>query len=275
MLDLSIIVPFKDKADMTLECVHSLYKYSDPFKELILISNNSSHDELAKIREGVKKYSNVSVIVHDHPFNFQTLNNEGARQSTGQVIFMLNNDTVLHKGSRGLIKEMYTKAIEKDAGAVGAVLLFEDQKTIQHAGVYLVPGGTADHLYINKRLKHVAGNPSSPFDITENLRVNAVTAAALMVSRKHFDAINGMDENFIVCGGDVDLCLRLDANGYKNYLIGSRFGTIIHKESKTRSLSNVPYVDFCESYRSYSTHFDVTQGDSYLPWKEVQHAKEI
>src|SRR5207237_7464029 len=129
-----------------------------------------------------------------------------------------NNDIELRPASRGLLDVMYQKAMKKDVGAVGCVLLYEDGKTIQHAGVYLVAGGTADHLYAGRNykkvLKGLASAKSVMPNIVEDRQVTAVTAAAVMIQRTKFKSIEGLNEDFIICGGDVDMCLRLEDRGF-------------------------------------------------------------
>ena len=90
-----------------------------------------------------------------------------------------------------------------------------------------------------------------------------------MIFTSKFNKIKGFNEDFIICGGDVDLCLRLEESGYNSVLAGCSSGTIIHKESKSRSLIAVPYIDFVESYKSYIKHFDYSLGDPYLNWEKV------
>jgi GT2 family glycosyltransferase len=276
MLDVSVIIPFKDKAEMTIACLESLVTYCDPVKEILLVSNNSSKQELTKVREAVAKHTNARVLEYNHPFNFQKINNWGVSKSTGEVVFLLNNDIECTSYAKHLLKRMYEKALEPETGAVGCVLLYEDQKTIQHAGVYLVAGGTADHIYIGQKLKKVERKLDKGeyhFDLRKDQAVTAVTAAAVMVQRKKFNEIKGMDESFIICGGDVDLCLRLTEAGYTNWLIGRSHGYILHKESKSRSMLAVPYIDFVQSYRSYVKHFDMNWGDPYVKLEEIGRAK--
>ena len=67
------------------------------------------------------------------------------------------------------------------------------------------------------------------------------------------------------------MCLRLADKGYKTLLIGSDSGYMLHKESKSRSMIAVPYVDFVESYKIYIKHFDLQNGDPYLHWKKVKN----
>lgn len=269
VLDISIIIPFKDKAGLTIACIKSLSKYAHNIKEVLLISNSSSKVELQQIKNEITHHSNMRLLEHNVPFNFQEINNWGIQHTTGKVVMLLNNDVELNSSSINLLDTMYSKALEKDIGAVGCVLVYEDNKTIQHAGVYLVPGATADHLYIGVSLR--SAKKGIPVDISTGFETTAVTAAAVIIERKKLEKIKYLNEDFIICGGDVDMCLRLKEHGYKTWLTGLDYGYMIHKESKSRSMISVPYIDFVESYKSYIKHFDMDSGDQYLPWGEINN----
>jgi GT2 family glycosyltransferase len=274
MLDISVIIPFKDHAEVTLQCVKSLIKFSEPVKEIILISNNSSKTELPKIKEQLAEYENAKLLIYNHPFNYHKINNFGLKYASGSVILFLNNDIELTENARGLISTMYKKALQPKVGAVGCVLLYGDGRTIQHGGVYLVPGGTADHLYTRLKfstLKRAIESGTAPYDISDEIQLTAVTAAAVIVERRKLDEVHGMNEDFIIGGGDVDLCLRLEDAGYGTWLIGYDHGYMLHKESMSRSNLSIPYSDFCESYKIYVEHFDMKRGDRYLYWEKINN----
>jgi GT2 family glycosyltransferase len=265
--DISVIIPFKDKSEMTIDCVKSLIKYGPKLKEVLLISNNSSADELNNIHDYAKQYPDfVKVLEYNHPFNYQKMNNWAVKKSTGDTIMFLNNDTELRPNSISLVEKMYKKAQLKNVGIVGCLLLFGDEKTIQHAGVFLMPEGQADHLYITKRYSKALANKGSeefPYDIEEDRPLSSVTGAVQLIQRVKFDKVNGMDEKFIICGGDVDLCLRLNQTGYQTWYIAG--GYILHKESQSRKHTPIPYNDFYWSYLSYVKGFDTKVGDPFLP----------
>lgn len=274
VLDLSVIIPFKDHSDLTIECLKSLELYPNKVKEVLLVSNNSSVSELNKVKRIAKEYNNTKLLEYNHPFNFQKINNWAAKKATTKVYLFLNNDIELLKESKEVLNEMYRNALLPDIGAVGCILLYDDRKTIQHAGVYLVPGGTADHLYIGKKLStvlHKIDTQEYFYDIKQNIEVSAVTAAAVMVTKDNFNAVGGFNEDFIICGGDVDLCLRLNSIGKKTIMIGSEHGYMVHKESRSRSSINIPYIDFVESYKSYTNYFNLNKGDPHLEWNRIPH----
>lgn len=267
-LDVSVVIPFYNKASMTLDCVRSIFAYGPPVKEILLVSNNSSHDELLAVQEGTSPYDNVRVVVYNHPFNYQKINNWAIAQTQGKTILMLNNDIELKEHSRGLIEAMYKKAQEPSVGIVGCLLLYGNEKLIQHGGVFLLPGGQADHLYVAKKYKKAlsqAGTKGFPYDIREDRPLSAVTGASQMVRKDRFSKVGGFDERFIICGGDVDLCLRMNASKQQTWFLGANHGYMLHKESQSRKFTPIPYNDFFWSYLSYSKGLDSTVGDPFLP----------
>jgi GT2 family glycosyltransferase len=265
-LDISVIIPFRNHAEMTIDCVKSLLKYGPDLKEILLINNNSDGEQLELIKNFVDKNPNVKCLDYLKPFNYQKMNNWAVKQSSGKFIFFLNNDTELTSQSIGLVEKMYQKASQKEVGMVGCLLLYGDGRTIQHAGVFLKPGLQGDHIYVGHSYKAALSNKGSkdfPYDIEESRELTAVTGAAQIVERSKFDQVGGFDERFIICGGDVDLCIRLNKKGFQTWYVGG--GYILHKESQSRAHKPIPYVDFYQSYESYMKAFDLNCGDPFVP----------
>ena len=265
-LDISVIIPFKDHSKMTISCLESLKKCN--LKEILLVDNNSNAKTISEINNYLKEYPNpIKLLSFPFKFNYQKINNWAANQATGKVLWLLNNDVEVENPD--LVEEMYLESLKKETGATGCVLLYEDKKTVQHAGVYLIPGRTADHLYIRKKVSTLL-KKELPYNFQNNLDLAAVTAASLMVEKTKFDKIKGFNENFIITGGDVDLCLRLSENGWGSKLIGFNKGFMTHKESISRSHLGIPYIDFIESYKIYSKHFNTENGDGFIDIRNLK-----
>jgi GT2 family glycosyltransferase len=79
-----------------------------------------------------------------------------------------------------------------------------------------------------------------------------------MVSREKFESIEGFDERFIVCGGDVDLCIRLRDQGLWNVM--TPFARLVHHESATRE-RQPPDNDVRQSQRAYASY--LAAGDPF------------
>ncbi len=269
-LDISVIVPFHNLAELTLDCIKSLLKFGPSVKEILLVSNNSNKPELDKIRAFSVNHRNISILEYNKPFNYQVVNNWAVSKTSGSFILFLNNDTELREHSRGLLEYMYKKAAKPDVGIVGCLLLYGDERIIQHGGVYLVSGRLADHMYVGESYAEVLEQGGKvekyPYDISKDLKMTAVTGAVSLVEKKKFLKVSGFDERFILCGGDVDLCIRLNKAGYQTWFASNNGQYILHKESQSRAFKPVPFNDFYYSYLSYKTAYDEKKlGDKYLP----------
>jgi GT2 family glycosyltransferase len=265
-MDISVIIPFYNHAKMTIDCVESLLKYGPELKEILLINNNSNSENVALIDKYVRRHNNVKRLDYLKPFNYQKINNWAVKQSTGSFILFMNNDVELTKDSIGVIERMHDKAAQPDVGMTGCLLLYGDGRTIQHAGVFLKPGLQGDHLYVGHTYKSALKNKGSkdfPYDIEQSRKVTAVTGAVQMIERQKFDQVKGFDERFIICGGDVDLCIRLNKSGFHTWYVAG--GYILHKESQSRSHKPIPYIDFYCSYESYMSAYDLEKGDPFVP----------
>ena len=243
----SIIIPMRDMAELTDQCIQSIISKST-YKnfEIIIIDNNSSEQDtfnwFCKIKEQDPR---IDVIKADFEFNWSKINNYGMRHAKGTAYIFLNNDTTIITGD--WIERLCENALREDIGAVGPLLLFEDG-TIQHAGVVVGMGGWAEHVFrgmppVNSRSPYV-----SP---TVNRNVLAVTGACMCVSRKTLEKIGLFDENFIICGSDVEFCIRAYEAGLSNLYNASV--RLYHYESKTRD-SFIPEIDFKMSSKAYAPY---------------------
>lgn len=223
----SIIIPNKDHIEDLDKCVMSLLNVNE-YKniEIIIVENNSTEDKTFQYYDALtEKYSNVRVLYWKGIFNYSAINNFGVKESKGEYILLLNNDTEII--TKDAIKDMLGICMRSDVGVVGAKLYYEDD-TIQHAGVVIGFGGYAGHVF--------NGLPRKDYGYMVRARItcnySAVTAACLMTSRAVFDEVGGLDEIFVVACNDVDYCLRVREAGY--LVVYDAFAEWYHYESKSR-----------------------------------------
>ena len=251
----SIIIPIKDHADLLQAAIDSIYaKTAYKNFEIIILNNNSEKEEtFAYLKEVVKEHDNIIVEDAAFEFNWSKLNNYGMKFASGDVYVCLNNDVEVIEPE--WLTRLVEKAVRKDVGVVGGLLLYEDN-TIQHAGVVIGMGGWADHVFKGMKPQHYGSPFVSPM-VTRN--VSAVTGACLAVSKATIEKIGGFDEQFIVCGSDIELALRANQNGLVN--IYDPNVRLYHYESKSRDASKIPQIDFDLSDRMYKNYRK--NGDPY------------
>jgi GT2 family glycosyltransferase len=180
----------------------------------------------------------VRVLPFAGEFNYSAINNGAVRQATGEVVVLLNNDTIVIGAD--WLREMISQVMRPKVGAVGAKLLYADD-TVQHAGVALGIGsfddgpGVAGHFgYRNTR--HDPGYFGQNALIRE---LSACTGACLALRREVYQEVGGLDEEHLpVAYNDVDLCIRLRQSGYK--IIWTPFAELYHLESASRGSDEAP-----------------------------------
>lgn len=250
----SIIMPTKDHPELmrtAIDSIEAKTTYSN--YEIIILDNNSTEDATKQyFQEVTAQYSNVRVEDAFFEFNWSKLNNYGMTKAKGEIYIFLNNDIeIIEPEWMTRIAEHVTRP---GIGVAGGLLLFEDD-TIQHAGV--VPGmkGWAEHVFRGMKPVHYGSPFVSPM-VTRN--VTAVTGACLAVSKQTIEEIGTFDERFLICGSDIELCIRAYQSGRRNvYLPSVR---MYHYESKSRD-SYIPEIDFKMSDRIYVLYR--ANGDPY------------
>jgi GT2 family glycosyltransferase len=227
----SVIVPTRNRADLLETCLAGIAATAYPDLEVIVVDNDSDDPRTLGLLDGLDP-ARHRVLRHAGPFNFSAINNRAAGEARGQVLCLLNND--IEVIGPDWLATMVGQALRPEVGAVGARLLYPDGR-IQHAGVVLGIAGAAAHAH--RLLRPGEEGYFRRHDLPQF--VSAVTAACLVVRRDRFLAVGGFDEHdFPVSFNDVDLCMRLDRQGWQT-LYEPR-ATLIHHESISRGLDRDP-----------------------------------
>ena len=267
----SILIPNKDNIKLLKKCITSILKFTTYENyEINIIENNSEKKETFKYYEELVKNSKIKILnfnkhtVFDingekslenktlnkgleknnieknienietkenelqkvSEFNYSALINFGVKNVDGEFVLQLNNDTKLI--TKDWLELFIGYAQNSEIGAVGARLYYED-KTIQHAGIIVGVSGIAGNALVNLPYgKHAYFGREAA---TRN--VLAVTGACLFARRSLYYEVGFMDEKeFKVAFNDVDFCLKLYENGYRN--VYNPYIELIHYESKSR-----------------------------------------
>ena len=258
---ISIVIPNKDHVEDLKRCISSIEEKStyDNY-EIVVVENNSETKEIKDYYELLKDDPRVKVVVYTGSFNYSAINNFGVKETTGEYILLLNNDTQVI--TVNWMEEMLMYAQREDVGAVGAKLYYGD-KTIQHAGVVIGLGAhrTAGHTHYKQHRENLGymGRLCYAQDVT------AVTGACLLVKKSLFEKVGGLDESFAISLNDVDFCLKLRKLGLLN--VFTPFAELYHFESISRGLDD--QGEKAERYNRESAHFrdkwkkELQQGDPY------------
>ncbi|HEX2282667.1 MAG TPA: glycosyltransferase family 2 protein [Thermomicrobiales bacterium] len=95
----SVVILTHDNLAFSRMCLASLLENTDyPNYEIIVVDNASSDGTVEDLRRLAGSIPNVKVILNDHNAGFGPGNNQGLASATGEILVLLNNDTVVPHG---------------------------------------------------------------------------------------------------------------------------------------------------------------------------------
>lgn len=223
----SVIIPSKDHPEVLEKCLRSFKEKTQyRFYEWIVVDNGSSEENRKKM-EALQRTYGFLYLYEPMPFHFSKMCNLGEKKARGDLILLMNDDMEIIEGS--WLGRMAGQALQPHVGAVGAKLWYAGSESIQHAGI--------TNLKIGPSHKLITFSDDEDYYFGRNrvtYNVTAVTGACLMVSRKKYEEVGGLDENLPVAYNDVDFCFKLLEAGYVN--VQRNDAILYHHESLSRGL---------------------------------------
>jgi N-acetylglucosaminyl-diphospho-decaprenol L-rhamnosyltransferase len=197
-----VIVSYNARADLE-RCLETLVRDKPAVDHEIVVVDNASTDDTVHVLR--TRWSGVRLIEAGGNLGFSRGNNLGIRQTFGELVLLLNGDTLV------------------PAGAIdGLVAVMDGRPDVAVAGPRLVDA--------NGRAELSFGRMISPLnEIRQKLRargnverltsrereVDWVSGACLLVRRRDAEAVGLMDERYFMYTEDVDFCAAIRARGRK------------------------------------------------------------
>lgn len=229
----TVLIPNYNEADTLRVCIDSILNLTtyDNY-EIVIIENNSTENSIFEYYKELENNARIKVLRYpDKGFNYSRIINYGIKNTDGEFIIQLNNDTELI--TPDWLEKMIGMCQRSEVGAVGVKLYYPDD-TIQHAGVVLGLLGLAGHVFRGLD-RNVHGYFARDSHI-QNLSI--VTAACMMAKRSVYEDVGYMEEKLAVAFNDVDFCMKVVASG--KLIIYNPFVEFYHYESKSRGIENTP-----------------------------------
>jgi GT2 family glycosyltransferase len=212
---LSIIIVNYNAAQLIIDCIRSVKEQTIGLEyEIIVVDNDSADNSLQVIRDTFP-----DVIVHQMGYNsgFSRANNQGIKMAKGDVVLLLNPDTLVLNNA---IEKNYHAFIADAEYAACGVQLVEEDHGPQISGLYFMPGGINVLLplpYWGNFLKWLgytlkSKKPNIPNTDTKT-DVDWISGAYLMVKKEAIQRVGAMDEDFFLFAEEIEWCSRLKKAG--------------------------------------------------------------
>ncbi|HEX3048828.1 MAG TPA: glycosyltransferase family 2 protein [Bacillota bacterium] len=221
----SFIIPTVNQVELVKKCVTSLIE-SNPTSlpyEIIVVDDGSTPEIQKSL---VQALCNCKVLTAAKNAGFSATVNQGAAVSQGNYLCLVNNDISFIQ--KNWLDLMLVDARRPRVGLLGPRLLYPDGR-IQHGGIIYLPQRGFDHEYRNQ--------PGDYYPALRSREVLGVTGALMLINRRMWETLGGMDERFFIGMEDIDFSLRAWEKGWRIYYTGA--AVAVHPEGFTRW--NNPY----------------------------------
>ncbi|HNB25192.1 MAG TPA: glycosyltransferase family 2 protein [Candidatus Melainabacteria bacterium] len=199
---ISVVIPNWNGKKFLAGCLDSLKEQTYEPIEVVIVDNGSKDGSVEYLKEN---YPYVKLVTFPVNTGFSPAVNAGIKASTGEMVALLNNDTVVDPNWMSeLIKAMRE---HPEAGSAGCKMLaYDDHALLDGAGDGYRRGGLPGRIGHKER-------DTGRFNRQRYL-LGACGGAALY-RRELFADIGYFDEDYFAYLEDVDLGLRAQAAGYK------------------------------------------------------------
>ena len=243
-MKLSVIIVNYNVKYFLEQCLCSVKKACKNLEAEIFVVDNHSTDGSREYLES--RFPGVHFKWNEANAGFAKANNSVLPETSGEYVLFLNPDTIVPE-------DCFEKCIgffssNPSCGALGVHMMDGSGRFLKESKRSFPSPGTSffkitgfAKLFPSSPL--FAGYYASHLPEHKSNEVDVLAGAFLMVTRIALQKVQGFDERFFMYAEDIDLCYRLQKEGFKNYYFP--FTSIIHFKGESTQKSS----------RHYITHF--------------------
>jgi len=227
---LSIVIVNFNGAGHLEHCLRSLASHppSTPF-EVIVVDNASTDGSAA----AVGSFAFARLMQLSRNVGFSAGNNAGIGATTGELLLLLNNDTITPAGAIDRLIERLEA--QPSVAVAGPRLVDRDGHAELSFGPMLSPLKELRQKIVTRLHARGVGPVSAWVEraTRREHHVDWVSGACLLVRRNVADEVGLLDERFFLYTEDVDFCASVRAKGWK--VLFTPAAEIVHLRGRSRA----------------------------------------
>lgn len=252
-MDVSIIIPNWNTANLTYNCLKSIFLFTQDLEyEIIAVDNNSGDDSVQILNALTYEHQNLTLIINNKNLGFSKANNQGLAIAKGKYILFMNSDMELIENTPKILSEYLEE--HQDVGACACQLQYGDgsrQPNIKRHPSFL------SQLWILYKLHHL-WQPAflkkylaKDFNYAGEAEVEQIMGAFVFIRYDIIKNIGGWSEDYFIWWEDLDLCKRLHELGEK--IMYTPISRVVHYEGKSfaRQMSLIKQKRFTRGMLTY------------------------
>ncbi|WP_027376374.1 glycosyltransferase family 2 protein [Kaistella palustris] len=226
-MKLSVIIVNYNVTELLRKCLLSIENYVINIDYEVIIIDNDSPDKSWKTL--IKEFPRFRFIAADKNEGFAVANNKAVREARGEYILLLNPDTEFEKPDLAAVINFADTQV--NLGCLG-VRMHDSKGRFLAESKRSVPDmfNSFEKLFTNFRKNTAKSYYRNDIDEYEIARVEIITGAFLLMKKKLYQEIGGLDERYFMYGEDIDLCYTLLRRKYQNWYYGKT--SILHHKGE-------------------------------------------
>ena len=229
-----VIVSYNTREDL-VRCVDSVLASPPSGSYEIVIVDNASQDGSAA--EVLARWPSIRVLAQARNLGFAAANNIGIRATTGELVLLLNSDTLVPPGA---LDALVARLRAYPEAAVAGPRLADGTGRVELSfGPMISPLAEVRQkvmMVMHRRRSRLVSAWVARATAAEHF-VDWVSGAALLVHRRDAEAVGLLDERFFLYTEDVDFCAAIRARGRK--ILFTPAATITHLRGRSRATDPV------------------------------------
>lgn len=251
MHDVSVIIVTRNTRDLSLAAIRSVSENSEGLDVEVLVVDNGSTDGT---RDAISRsMSGVRCLRSETNLGFARAVNRAASVTDGEFLLLLNSDAQLEPGA--LATAVSWMRNNTRCGVAGAQLLNNDgsrQNSIANFPTL------ATELLNKSLLRRIAPRryPGKEQAFSSPVEVETVVGAFMLVRRKLWDLLGGLDERFFFFVEETDFCFQARRAGW----ITMHLPQVLVTHGGGQSAKQVLPAARVEYWRSRYAYFEKNHG---------------
>lgn len=246
-MQISILIANWNTCNFLRHCLQSILDTAQHLElDTIVVDNASNDDSVAMLRS---EFPWVTLIENTTNKGFGRATNQAAQNAHGEMLMLLNPDTVLHEGTlQGMLNFL---AFWPQVGAVGPRILNPDGSLQVSCSPRPTLLREAWRLFHIDDLHPLSRYPQKRLEAHEPQNVDVLLGACILLRHIVAEQTGMFDEQFFVYSEEVDLCLRIQKAGWEIFWLPEVEVTHYGGQSTRQAADQM----FLELYRNKVKYF--------------------
>jgi N-acetylglucosaminyl-diphospho-decaprenol L-rhamnosyltransferase len=243
-----VIVSYNARADLE-RCLASLVAHAPKTDHEIVVVDNASTDDTVDVVRS--RWTGVRLIEAGGNVGFSRANNIGIRQSFGELVLLLNGDTIVPADSIDTLVDVLDR--RPDVAVVGPRLVDGQGRAELSFGNMISP--------LNEVRQKLRARGNVDRLTSREREVDWVSGGCLLVRRADAEAVGLLDERFFLYTEDVDFCASIRTRGRR--ILFTPGAQIVHLRGRSRQTAPGPSE---RAYRQSQLAFYEKHHPRWLPF---------